>query len=544
MSNLFTNLISDLKSDRKALWIFGIGIALILVLGVGMMVVIWDLVSQPSPSQTNPEDVAMLFTQAVETVLAELTQQVIINPLTTLETPTPILESSSTLSPTSSITIQEPTPSFASSLTPSSHPPTPTRIIPSLTLVTVKCNSALFVRDVTVMDNTPFTPDTFFVKTWRIKNTGSCTWTQDYSLVFVSGNAMGAKQSVALPAKVAPDQTIDISINMTSPKNAGTYRGDWILSSSNGVRFGTGSSSNETLYVSIKVKDLTNPSLVYDFSTNYCKAKWQSGAGVLPCPGTSSGSEGFITLLDTPKLESRQEDELALLTHPQTVQNGWISGIYPPFTIQSGHHFIAWVGCLGESKGCNVTFRLDFINTKNGQVKNLGVWEEIYDGNITKIDLNLDQHAEKNVQFIMTVDITGGDPGRANAFWFVPGIVQGISPSSTPTPFPTNTPTPTQSHTPTSTPTQSTSQQEVVKLALTTLATDLGIDPSSLDLILVRYAEWTDSCLELPKGSETCQTILTPGYRIIVTYNRTIYEIHTSQDGSNIRWTTIKINSN
>jgi hypothetical protein len=416
----------------------------------------------------------------------------------------------------------------------------------------VACNSAQFVRDITVMDNTPFSPDATFVKTWRVKNTGSCTWTQDYNLVFISGNSMGAKQTVAFPAKVAPNQTIDLSVTMRAPTNKGTYRGDWMLSSPNGTRFGTGSSGTGTLYVAIKVMNMVNPSLVYDFAANYCKAQWQSGAGKLPCPGTSSGTEGFVTLLDAPKLENRQEDELTIWAHPQNIQNGWISGMYPGFTIQSGHHFIAWVGCLEDSKGCNVTFRLDFLNTKNGQVKNLGAWQEIYDGIVTVIDLDLSQHEGKVVQFILTMDVTGGDPIRANAFWFVPGIVQGAKPSATPTPrpSPTQTPTSTRTPTPTSTPTSTPSptptstptlnQHEVVLLALDEFAAYLGVEPSALNVLIVRTAEWPDTCLGLPQEGEICTPEGTAGFWIIVSHNQTVYEIRTNQDGSNIRWTAIQ----
>lgn len=228
-----------------------------------------------------------------------------------------------------------------------------------------------------------------------------------------------------------------------------------MLSSPSGVRFGTGSSGTSTLYVLIRVVNLSNPNLVFDFAANYCKAEWYSGVGKLPCSGTSSGTEGFVTLLDTPKLENRQEDELALWAHPESIQKGWISGLYPEFNIQPGHRFIAWVGCLADSKGCNVTFRLDFLNTKTGTYKSLGIWPEIYDGNITVIDMDLSEHAGKSVQFYLTVEITGGDPARANAFWFVPGIVQGPVPSATPTSTltPTATSTPTSTATPTATPT-------------------------------------------------------------------------------------------
>ena len=123
--------------------------------------------------------------------------------------------------------------------------------------------------------------------------------------------------------------------------------------------------------------------------------------------------------------------------------------MYPEFVIQPDHHFTAWVGCLADSKGCNITFRLDFKNLANGNIRNLGSWREVYDGEVTKIDLDLSEHAGKNVRFILTVEVSGGNPALANAFWFVPGIVLRPSPTVTPTIAP---PTETPPEIPTLTP--------------------------------------------------------------------------------------------
>ena len=49
-----------------------------------------------------------------------------------------------------------------------------------------------FVADVTVPDGTIFKPGDTFVKTWKLKNSGTSTWGSGHSLVFVSGEQMGA----------------------------------------------------------------------------------------------------------------------------------------------------------------------------------------------------------------------------------------------------------------------------------------------------------------------------------------------------------------
>ncbi len=51
-----------------------------------------------------------------------------------------------------------------------------------------------------------------FVKTWRLRNDGSCTWTTAYDLAFVDGDRMGAPTSW-IPKQVKPGESIDISVS-------------------------------------------------------------------------------------------------------------------------------------------------------------------------------------------------------------------------------------------------------------------------------------------------------------------------------------------
>ena len=50
---------------------------------------------------------------------------------------------------------------------------------------------ATLVRDVTLPDGTVVPPGAGFVKTWRLRYTGTCVWDSSYALVFVSGEALG-----------------------------------------------------------------------------------------------------------------------------------------------------------------------------------------------------------------------------------------------------------------------------------------------------------------------------------------------------------------
>ena len=44
--------------------------------------------------------------------------------------------------------------------------------------------------DVNVPDNTTMSPGQDFIKTWKIKNIGTCTWGEGYKLIFSYGEKM------------------------------------------------------------------------------------------------------------------------------------------------------------------------------------------------------------------------------------------------------------------------------------------------------------------------------------------------------------------
>src|SRR4030095_3125018 len=53
-------------------------------------------------------------------------------------------------------------------------------------------NSASFVADITIPDNTEIVGGETFTKTWRIMNTGTCIWAPDYTLTHYSEEVMNA----------------------------------------------------------------------------------------------------------------------------------------------------------------------------------------------------------------------------------------------------------------------------------------------------------------------------------------------------------------
>jgi hypothetical protein len=137
------------------------------------------------------------------------------------------------------------TPTLTPTPAPSETPrptalPLPTLSFPTntpLPVNVVACDNAAYVSDVTIPDGTVMAPGQTFTKTWKIKNTGTCTWTTAYKLAFVSGNAMGGV-STALTASVAPGGTIDISVALKAPSSAGSVTGYWRLKNAAGTGLG------------------------------------------------------------------------------------------------------------------------------------------------------------------------------------------------------------------------------------------------------------------------------------------------------------------
>lgn len=99
-------------------------------------------------------------------------------------------------------------------------------------------NDLAFVSDVNVPDGTHFAPATGFVKTWRLRNDGACTWTTAYTFRYVSGDALGGA-AINLPHEVPSGATVDLAVPMTAPAGAGTFTGQWQLHSPAGTAFGT-----------------------------------------------------------------------------------------------------------------------------------------------------------------------------------------------------------------------------------------------------------------------------------------------------------------
>lgn len=353
---------------------------------------------------------------------------------------------------------------FDSSPTPTLSLPTnsPTAfptytLVPPIQTIT-KCDAAAFVTDVSYPDGAIVGRGNAFTKTWRIKNVGTCTWTTAYDLVYVSGEKFGGKNVVALPASVGPGRSVDVSIQLTAPNQDGRYRGYWKLRNASDIQFGFGATGESTLYVDVNVSGYTVTG--YDLASNICDAKWRNGNSDLPCPGAEGANSGFAYRINAPKMEDGNVRGIALLTHPQKVNDGLITGKYSAINIQTGDHFKALIGCLNKANDCDMIFKLEY-QIGNDALKPLGQWREIYEGGYYPIDIDLSFLNGQKVKFILTV-LANGSSHEDYGLWVSPQITrqsaQLPTATATPTLSPTVTVTPSQTLTPTATSTATPTQ--------------------------------------------------------------------------------------
>ncbi len=169
--------------------------------------------------------------------------------------------------------IATPLPSLATTPTTLWTPtlyPSPTIYASSTTAYTyssaVGCDNSIYVSDVTIPDGTTLAPGEVFTKTWSFKNTGTCAWTNDYSITFVSGSGMDGG-TTTIEQYVSSNGTAQISVSLAAPSTEGSYTGYWQLANEGGTRFG------QSVYVQIVVSDdaststATTTSEVEDTST-------------------------------------------------------------------------------------------------------------------------------------------------------------------------------------------------------------------------------------------------------------------------------------
>jgi len=264
---------------------------------------------KPNSSEATPtdqlDDIRTVAARTIEALTTQMLQTEQANKTLALHTPsetleTPIQPVEATQAPANEV---ETTPAPNEGHQPDEKP----------------CDLAFFLGE-TIPDGSEMYPGTMFKKTWTLRNDGSCTWTGDYAVVFMSGDSMSAP--VATPigkAEVKPGETVEVAVSLIAPTLGGEYRADFKLRNAAGVLFAF-KKPDQTFWADIKVVE----GLIH-LAHAYCGATWSSPAGVLPCPGQPGDAAGYVYYDNAPVLETGAEDDEPTLWLAEWLCDGCLS---------------------------------------------------------------------------------------------------------------------------------------------------------------------------------------------------------------------------
>lgn len=365
------------------------------------------------------EDFAQIETMAAATISARFTQAAYDSLAAQLTQLAP-----SEVLPTTQV------PAASSTPMPTNTPiatftPIPTMIPPTATAIPIPCNAAKFIADVTIPDWSTLYAGEGFIKTWQVKNVGTCSWTKEYRIIFIGGNKLDAPTSVAFPKTVNPGETVNLSVPMVAPSDKGSYTGSWMFEAANGVDFGVGYNYDVPVTVNIKVAvlpDAKDPNTRYDLAKDMCAASWRTNAGDIGCPSAKiDTTNGSITRSYTPVIAGGyKDDEGALYTVPAKGGDGMILGRFPKFKIKPGDRFRAFIVCADKASKCSVTYELLYNVAGSSEGGSLGTWDINYNDS-KQLDVGLDSLAGKEVIFHLKV-YSKGDSTDDVALWMAPRV--------------------------------------------------------------------------------------------------------------------------
>jgi len=178
-----------------------------------------------TPLEPTP-DVNAARTSAAQTVIAEFTLTAAALPPTAEALPT------ETLTPTPEATATVGTQVIVvtnASGVPVEVSPTP-----------VLCDSLAFGSpvDINIPDGSEMTAGQEFVKTWKVRNDGSCVWGAGYGLIYAGYSDRMSGQPEPLPSVVQVGQEVEVSVSFKAPSRAGEYVSAWQMANDRGIPFG------------------------------------------------------------------------------------------------------------------------------------------------------------------------------------------------------------------------------------------------------------------------------------------------------------------
>nr|BAL54645.1 hypothetical protein HGMM_F17E05C05 [uncultured Chloroflexota bacterium] len=196
---------------------------------------------QSAPPAPTPIDPAAVLTQAAQMVFSAMTQTAQAWTPTPQPTETPIPSPTAIASPAP---LGSPFPTLAPFLTGTpalTALPTFGAPIEQPTSLAVGCNNSEYAGYTNPPRGVVVKPGQQFLKIWRLKNIGTCTWDEGYRLAYAGGDGnMGAAPFVIQNKNdfVKPGEVKDLGVTLTAPNVEKDYGSCWRMQDDQGNFFG------------------------------------------------------------------------------------------------------------------------------------------------------------------------------------------------------------------------------------------------------------------------------------------------------------------
>ncbi len=273
-------------------------------------------------------------------------------------------------------------------------------------------DEALLVLDVTYADGSRVKAGESFTKTWRLRNTGTCPWDSTYHLVFLSGERMGAPDSVSLPV-TAPTKDADVSVNLVAPLADGSYTTYFQLRDPKGKVISIG--LEQTIWLKVIVGNVAPgkfPSPVASIS-----APSESG-GSLPIETathcTVSENAGYVSQLLSLINDARRAVGIPALT----VQSQLTTAAQSHSRDMACNNFLAhnssdgsWIDARLRAAGYAYNYFLEIIaigtpeNAMSQWQADAAHWDAVMDSSATEVGIGYAYNAQSDFGGYFTVDL-------------------------------------------------------------------------------------------------------------------------------------------
>ena len=259
-------------------------------------------------------------------------------------------------------------------------------------------------------------PDIVFQISWRLRNSGTCTWDDSYRLAYLGGDVLNATASISVKQDVTPGGEVDLSITLSSPAEARAFHGLYRLFGSDGIPFG----------LPLPVEGLVPTYSLMDLQTDQILAKIPSIMGWL---ATGDDAVWALSALDIriSRIDYATNQAAAPITAGNLLQSIAV-GYGSVWVVGDGEDLIR-IDPATNTVSATIRVPLEEFNNLNGVSAGAGaIWVSSTDGSVSRINPETEQ-----VEAKIAVPWAGKIVATENAIWVtnqIDSLLTRIDPAS------------------------------------------------------------------------------------------------------------------